>query len=112
MEVEEGTSLELALQLPPSWPLKPAHIDPRNKVCCESCACAMPVDKLHDSLLLLGRHRQAASVTCLGACPADVAPTWQHTRLALNLALELKPGHEPRKPPPGPQSACCPVLHP
>ena len=31
MEVEEGTSLELALQLPASWPLKPAHIDPRSK---------------------------------------------------------------------------------
>ena len=31
MEVEEGMSLELALQLPASWPLKPVAIDPRRK---------------------------------------------------------------------------------
>lgn len=32
LTVEEGSMLELALQLPPCWPLKPATIEPRRKV--------------------------------------------------------------------------------
>lgn len=43
MEVEEGMSLELALQLPPCWPLKPVSIDPRRKVHPRTHPCAVPV---------------------------------------------------------------------
>ena len=43
MEVEEGMSLELALQLPPCWPLKPVSIDPRRKVHTRTHSCAVHV---------------------------------------------------------------------
>lgn len=32
LAVEEGSALELGLQLPPAWPLRPALIEPRRKV--------------------------------------------------------------------------------
>ena len=32
LTVEEGSTLELALQLPSCWPLRPATIEPRRKV--------------------------------------------------------------------------------
>jgi hypothetical protein len=50
LEIEEGASLEMAVRLPPAWPLRPADVECRRKVpslALPACMCVYNREQPH-----------------------------------------------------------------